>query len=62
MNNAPLLDVPSDAPIEKYRTLNLTPVFNTTSANVTVGGGGNVVNNPTDVQFGGQGQPVSNED
>lgn len=55
------INVPTDAPISVYRTPNKNPVFDTTSVDVTRGGGGNVVNSPgtVEVTTGGRGVPVS---
>jgi hypothetical protein len=53
------INVPSDAPGEKYRTPNANPEFDTSSKDVSIGGGGNVVNNGNNVTFGGQGKPVN---
>ena len=56
------LNVPSDAPIDVFRSPNKNPQFDTTSKDSHTGGGGNVVNSPgtTGVTTGGVGQPVEN--
>jgi hypothetical protein len=55
------LNVPSDAPIEKYRTPNVSPSFHTTSVDVTFTAAAQTpVNADAEVTEGGIGQPVSN--
>lgn len=56
-----LMNVPSDAPIDKYRTPNVSPRFVTTSKDVSTGAAKEppVVTNK-DVTFGGKGTPVTN--
>lgn len=55
------LNVKSDAPVDKYRTPNEDPQFDTTSVDVfTAPAAGAPVSNLNNVVTGGTGQPVSN--
>lgn len=53
------LNVPSDAPVQKYRTPNRDPQFHTEDVDVTLTPSGNPVNPGTEVTEGGIGKPVS---
>lgn len=55
------LNVPSNAPIDVYRSPNEEPTFDTDNKDVSFGRSGNTVNVGTvEVVTGGIGQPVSN--
>lgn len=55
------LNVPSDAPISKYRTPNANPQFDTRSAEIHLTAALEApVNSDEQVTFGGVGRPVSN--
>jgi hypothetical protein len=55
------LNVPSDAPIEKYRTPNVSPQFNTRSTDVQLTAAAQTpVNSDDNVTEGGVGPPVNN--
>lgn len=55
------LNVPTDAPIEQYRTPNVSPSFETENKDTTFGQTGTPVNSPgsIDVSTGATGAPVS---
>jgi len=56
------LNVPSDAPITKYRSPNVDPQFDTRSAEIHLTAAlQSPVNSDEEVTFGGVGQPVSND-
>lgn len=56
------LNVPSDAPIEKYRTPNVSPQFNTQTVDVNLTAAAQTpVNSEDNVTEGGIGQPVNND-
>ena len=56
------LNVPSDAPVEKYRTPNVDPQFDTSNTDVELSPSGDPVNSPgtIGVTTGGTGKPISN--
>ena len=56
------LNVPSDAPVGKYRSPNVNPQFDTRSAEIHLTAALlPPVNSDEEVTLGGVGQPVSNE-
>ena len=56
-----LMNVPTDAATEKYRTPNVNPQFDTESKDVSFGKSKDIINNGSkDVTIGGVGQPVQN--
>lgn len=61
-DGAPSLNVASNAPVDKYRTPNRNPQFDTESTDVFTARTGSPINSPgvIDVVTGGTGQPVSN--